>query len=79
MLAEKVELAEKETSVLMRKAQEAESIISQIKDEKSQTDQEKRMLEAKAREAEALAAKMQADALRRKQEGKRQFHRAVRF
>jgi hypothetical protein len=64
-----VELAESETSTLMRKAQEAEEIIRRIREEKTQNDMEKRQLEAKAQQAQQLAAQMQADALKRKNEG----------
>ena len=68
-ICSQVELAEIETGLLLKKAQEAEAMIAKIREEKAQTEAAKKALEEKAREAEVLAARMQADAAKRKAEG----------
>ena len=64
-----MELAEVETGLLLRKAQEAEAEIALIRAEKAQTEAAKLALEQKARDAEVLANRMLADVAKRKAEG----------
>lgn len=68
LLAEKIEIAEVETGLLLRKSHEAEAAYERVKQEKAKTDEEKRQLERKAVDAEDMARKMSEDAARRQAE-----------
>eukprot|EP00048_Salpingoeca_helianthica_P002831 m.61195 g.61195 ORF g.61195 m.61195 type:complete len:583 (+) comp12331_c0_seq2:54-1802(+) len=68
LLAEKIEIAEVETGLLLRKAHEAEAAYARVRQEQARTEDEKRTLERKVQEAEQLARQMAEETQRRQAE-----------